>query len=88
VLDRERPYDGQPWTDGGERGKNEVTKITMRDLRDCIIRACYESSALSPKDYPKSIYELDFNQIDILAVVQSLLCWVEKYMEISPSGLK
>lgn len=37
--DRERPYDGQPWTDNGIRGQSEVKGVTFRDIRDCLIRA-------------------------------------------------
>ena len=37
---RERPYEGQPHTDHGERGKTEIRGITFRDLRDCFVRAC------------------------------------------------
>jgi hypothetical protein len=37
--DRERPYNGQPWTDEGERGKTEVKGLTMRDIRDCMVKA-------------------------------------------------
>jgi hypothetical protein len=43
--DRERPYNGQSWTDEGERGKTEIKGITMRDLRDCLIKAMLVSSA-------------------------------------------
>ena len=88
VLDRTRPYDGQPWTDTGERGKTEIKGITFRDLRDCFIRACYRSSGLSPKDYPRSVYELPWQQIDILAVSQNLACEVERYMGIYPNTPK
>lgn len=42
--DRERPYNGQPWTDEGERGKTEVKGLTMRDLRDCLIKAMLSAS--------------------------------------------
>lgn len=38
-MRRDRPYDGQPQTDEGERGRTEVKGITFRDLRDCLIRA-------------------------------------------------
>jgi hypothetical protein len=31
TLDRNRPYNGQPLTDTGDRGKHEVKGITMRD---------------------------------------------------------
>ncbi len=37
--DRERPYNGQPWTDSGIRGKQEVKGLTMRDIQDCLIQA-------------------------------------------------
>lgn len=37
--DRERPYNGQPWTDSGIRGHQEVKGITMRDIKDCLIQA-------------------------------------------------
>lgn len=42
--DRERPYNGQSWTDDGERGKTEVKGLTMRDLRDCLIKAMFHAS--------------------------------------------
>ena len=42
--DRERPYNGQNWTDEGERGKTEVKGLTMRDIRDCLIKAMLVSS--------------------------------------------
>jgi hypothetical protein len=35
---RDRPYNGQMWTDQGERGKTEVKGLTMRDLADCMIQ--------------------------------------------------
>lgn len=38
-LDPNRPYDGQSHTDMGTRGKTEVKGLTMRDIRDCFIRA-------------------------------------------------
>lgn len=37
--DRNRPYNGQPWTQNGERGKTEVKGLTMRDISDCLIKA-------------------------------------------------
>jgi len=85
TLDRERPYNGQPWTDAGIRGRQEVSGITMRDIRDCYIRACFECSGLSPSEYPKSIFDLDWSSIDPLAVIQNTLCWVERYMGIFPN---
>ncbi len=85
TLDRQRPYDGQLWTDTGERGKTEIKGITFRDLRDCFIRACYDSSSMEAKDYPKSVHNLDWEHIDIIAVCQNMACWVEKYMGIFPN---
>ena len=85
VLDRSRPYDGQPHTDLGERGRQEIHGITMRDLRDCFIRACYDASGLLPQDWPKTVYDLPWDQIDPMAVANNLTCWVERYMGIYPN---
>ena len=85
TLDRERPYDGQPWTAHGERGKTLVHGVTQRDIRDCFIRACFDSSGLAPGDYPKSVHDLDWNDISPIAVAQNLLCWIEKYMGDFPN---
>lgn len=38
-MQRDRPYNGQPHTDTGERGSTEIKGVTFRDLRDCFIRA-------------------------------------------------
>lgn len=38
-MRRDRPYNGQPHTDTGQRGATEVKGVTFRDLRDCYIRA-------------------------------------------------
>lgn len=43
--DRERPYNGQSWTDEGLRGKTEVKGLTMRDIRDCLIKGFLLSGA-------------------------------------------
>lgn len=48
--DRKRPYDGQPWTDNGIRGQQLVTGLTMRDIRDCLIKAML-LSAPYPEEY-------------------------------------
>ncbi len=85
TLDRTRPYDGQPHTDLGERGKQEVHGVTMRDLRDCFIRGCYDASGLSPENYPRDIYGLPWEEMDPIAVFQSMACWIEKYMGIFPN---
>jgi hypothetical protein len=43
--DRERPYNGQEHTDDGIRGMQMVEGLTMRDIKDCFIKALIESSA-------------------------------------------
>lgn len=55
--DRERPYNGQSWTDEGKRGKTEVKGLTMRDIRDCLIKAMlvssYSEKYLEEKEFSK-----------------------------------
>lgn len=38
-MRKDRPYTGQPWTCSGIRGSQIVQGLTMRDIRDCYIRA-------------------------------------------------
>jgi hypothetical protein len=38
LATRDRPYDGQPQTGQGERGKTLVTGLTMRDISDCFVK--------------------------------------------------
>ncbi len=87
-LDRDRSYDGQPHTDHGERGRTLVTGLTMRDVIDCYVRACYDSSGLSPGDWPSDLYGLPWDDMDPVAVGQNLTCWVERYMGIYPNVRK
>lgn len=84
-LDRNRPYSGQPHTDHGIRGAQLVSGLTMRDIADCFIRACYDSSGLPPEQWPGSVYDLPWEDMDIIAVQQNLSCWIEKYMGIYPN---
>lgn len=95
-LMRSRPYDGQPHTDHGERGKHEVCNITMRDLRDCFIRAVAQSTGpgklyteSSKGEYAKisegDLYKISWDGMDIIAVQQNLTCEVEKIMGIFPN---
>lgn len=60
--DRERPYNGQPHTDDGERGKTEVKGLTMRDIRDCLIQAMLVSSV--DEKLAKKVFEIS-NDPDI-----------------------
>jgi hypothetical protein len=82
-LDRDRPYDGQPHTDLGERGRQEVHGITMRDVTDCFVRALYDS--VPDGAGADSVYDLDLNEADPIAISQNLTCWIERYMGIFPN---
>lgn len=42
-MQRDRPYNGQPHTDTGTRGRQEISGVTMRDIRDCFFRAYIKS---------------------------------------------
>lgn len=93
---RARPHEGQSHTTHGQRGKTEIKGITFRDLRDCFIRACCQSSHPHPH-YEESckgemavlsesdLYDLPWDDIDIVAVAQNLTCEVEKIMDIYPN---
>lgn len=97
-MDRNRPYDGQPHTDAGIRGMQEVYGVTMRDIQDCLIRAmvrCIDFTSESGKDLRRkldegtliwdNIYEADFSNIDPLAMGKNLACEIEKLMGIFPN---
>jgi hypothetical protein len=84
-IDPTRPYDGQPHTTNGIRGATLVEGLTMRDIRDCYVRACYESSGLPPKEWPGSIYDLPWDEMDPIAIVQNLTCEIERMMGIFPN---
>jgi hypothetical protein len=85
VEDRERPYDGQPHTDTGARGRTMVRGITFRDLRDCFMRACFLASGLGEDEWPRSVYDLPWDHMDIIAVQQNMACEVERLMGIFPN---
>jgi hypothetical protein len=81
--DRNRPYNGQPHTDQGTRGKQEVKGLTVRDITDCVRIALWES-AFSPDD-AVSIYDVDLSEVDPIAVEQNVTCNIEKMMGIYPN---
>jgi hypothetical protein len=91
--DRNRPYDGQPHTDYGLRGKTKIKGITFRDLRDCYIKGCLLSSgegtlynrAIEGSWLPEDVYKIDWEQIDPIAVAQNMSVEVEKLMGIYPN---
>ena len=92
-YDRNRPYDGQPWTDSGIRGKQLISGVTMRDLRDCFVAGALDCCALDqPELYDlrdsaitDDIYAIDFSHIDPLAHWQNMSCRIEKMMGIFPN---
>jgi hypothetical protein len=97
-MRRDRPYNGQPHTDEGERGRTEVRGITFRDLRDCYIRAWFLASGhVNLAAYNEAnkgenavlceqdLYGWDTNQVDPMAVFQNFSCEVEKLMGIFPN---
>lgn len=95
--DPRRAYDGQPWTDSGERGKTLVQGLTIRDIRDCLIRAYFQSAdpddpagkteeQLRAYEYTANeVYKLDFNKMDPGAIGQNLCCEIERAMGIFPN---
>lgn len=40
---------------------------------------------LPVEQWPGSVYDLPWDDMDILAVSQNLSCWVERYMGIFPN---
>lgn len=85
VMEPQRPYDGQSHTDSGERGRTMIEGLTMRDLMDCYVVGCYHASGLAPWDYPETIFDLPWEEIDAMAVAQNMLCEVERRMGIFPN---
>src|SRR6056300_1253685 len=69
-TDFNRPFLGQPHTLNGERGKQMVSGLRMRDIRDCLHKAKWKEAG-----------EL----IDMEALAQNLLCEIEKAMGIYPN---
>lgn len=97
-MARSRPYNGQPHTDTGLRGATEVKGVTLRDLRDCFIRAFFLASHhIHPHLYDEAdkgdgaalcesdLFGWDLNQIDPVAVLQNFTCEVERIMGIFPN---
>jgi len=91
--DRDRPYDGQPQTSLGERGKTIVEGLTMRDVHDCIIMGMISAST-EGKDQDKvgdmtwcanDVYKLPWDEMDPIACVQNAMCNIEKMMGIYPN---
>jgi hypothetical protein len=93
--DRERPYDGQPHTSDGTRGKTKIKNITFRDLQDCFVKGCLLSCGIDqPELYQRvedgnwltdDVYKIDFEKVDPMAIEKNMSCEVEKLMGIYPN---
>ena len=88
---RDRPYDGQPQTSFGERGKTIVEGLTFRDLMDCfisgVLRSCDQPELQKIADcaiYEK-MYETNIENVDPGAIWQNMACQIEKMMGIYPN---
>jgi len=92
--DRDRPYNGQPHTDHGERGKTLVVGLTMRDVADCFAQALLDCCGVDqPELYVRAdralhrdMYDVDLTHIDPGAWQQNLTCRIEKMMGIFPNA--
>ena len=85
VLDPNRPYNGQRWTDDGKRGQTLVQGLTIRDIRDCLILAFYDSRPPELRTPPKSVEDLPLAEMSLEAISQNFSCWIERYMGIFPN---
>lgn len=87
-MERHRPYDGQAYTDCGERGKTLVSGLTMRDIVDCMVMGFLNSTGEPPlNEHPvhDDIYKIDLNSLSPGAIIQNTMCEIEKMMGIFPN---
>ena len=96
---RDRPYKGQPHTADGVRGSTQVVGLTMRDIRDCMLRGFVLAHIYEGEN--REIIEEAFKgekgtinssdlfrmvgDVDPVAVMQNTLCEIEKVMGIFPN---
>jgi|TARA_R110000744_G_scaffold359879_1_gene467223 hypothetical protein len=99
-MDRNRNYKGQAWTDGGKRGEQLIEGLTVRDIRDCFVRAFILSCENErPENRPyydeankgegaalcaSDMFKL-VGDYDPVAVSQNMSCEIEKMMGIFPN---
>ena len=65
----------------------------MRDICDCFVKAVYDScppeameEIIWLKDFNyNDLYKIDFNKLDPIAIIQNMVCQVEKAMGIYPN---
>lgn len=91
-LSSDRPYDGQPHTDQGERGKTLVEGLTMRDICDCYVLGFLMATdrmglAESGTATYNDVYEAQEGDPDFdpIAAMQNMMCEIEKRMGIYPN---
>ena len=87
---RDRPYDGQSHTDAGERGRQEVSGVTMRDIRDAFVIGAFQASGFFFEEegrskYEGTIYDLPWDELDPGAVMNNAICEIENRMGIWPN---
>jgi hypothetical protein len=104
LASRNRPYHGQRWIPIGDRGKEEVRGLTMRDVEDCVaaglllLGGCDElrdkvnhhmNGGETTWCY-EDLYDkrLDYNKMDPVALLQNIGCFIEMYMGIFPNTNK
>ena len=92
TTDPDRPFTGQPHTDQGERGKTLIAGLRFRAVADCFVigwlRASGRSSlAESGTATYNDVYECD-DDIDPLAVMQNMMCEMERRMGTYPNILR
>ena len=98
-MRRDRPYNGQPHTITGARGAFEIRGITMRDLRDCFIRAAllsayeiapagtYEEASKGENAAlcENDLYGWNWDKLDPMAICQNLSLEIERLMGVYPN---
>jgi hypothetical protein len=86
--DRGRPYNGQPHTDQGERGKTLVEGLTMRDICDCFVMGWLDASMQHDKIERGTWRYQDVYKdcsVDPIAVKQNMACHIERMMGVFPN---
>jgi len=84
----DRPYNGQSHTNQGDRGKQLVIGVTMRDIADCMALGILLASDGQEKAYRGvacigDLYET--GDFDPMAAIQNATCQIEKRMGIYPN---
>lgn len=96
MHDKQRPFNGQPHTDFGERGEQIVEGVRMRDVMDAIARGFLLSTG--PSELYAKVQEgratyadlfqmsrAELGSLDPMAIIQNALCEIEKDMGIFPN---